>query len=107
MWVKADGIERYGRQQACERYGECAGHHRGLRPGHVFMGVARELGRANCLLVQSGMGKPIENLLAPLEKPRSAEEVLKGVTKKDGQYKVSWLDREDRTAMRRTVGSLS
>ena len=49
----------------------------------------------------------MKNLLAPLEKPRSADEVLKGVTKKDGQYKVSWLDREDRTAMRRTVGSLS
>ena len=57
-----------------KRYGERAGHHRGQRPGHVFMGVARELGRANCLLVQSGMGKPIENLLAPLEKPRSVDE---------------------------------
>jgi hypothetical protein len=38
------------------------------------MGVARELGRANCLLVQSGMEKPIEKLLAPLEKPRSVDE---------------------------------
>ena len=34
------------------RYGECAGHHRGLRAGHVFRGVTRELGRAICLLVQ-------------------------------------------------------
>ena len=27
-----------------------AGHHRGLRRGHALKGVARELGRANCLL---------------------------------------------------------
>ncbi len=32
------------------RYGECAGHHRGLRAGHVFRGGTRELGRATCLL---------------------------------------------------------
>jgi len=34
------------------RYGKCSGHHRGLRPGHVFTGVAWELGRAICLLAQ-------------------------------------------------------
>ena len=28
------------------RDGEYAGYHRGLRPGHVLKGVARELGRA-------------------------------------------------------------
>jgi hypothetical protein len=28
------------------RYGECEGHHRGLRPGHELKGVTRELGRA-------------------------------------------------------------
>ncbi len=31
--------------------GEYSGHHRGLRAGHVFTGIARELERANCLLV--------------------------------------------------------
>jgi len=34
-----------------------AGHHRGLRAGHVFKGVARELGRANCLLARSPESK--------------------------------------------------
>jgi len=55
--VKADGVQRFGRQQTWMRYGKCAGHHRGLRAGHVFTGVARELERANCLLVnESGQG---------------------------------------------------
>ena len=27
-----------------------AGHHRGLRSGHVFIGVTRKLGRSDCLL---------------------------------------------------------
>jgi hypothetical protein len=41
---------RAGRQQSWVRDGECAGHHRGLRAGHVFTGGTRELGRAICLL---------------------------------------------------------
>jgi hypothetical protein len=41
-----------GRQQSWVRFGECAGHHRGLRAGHVFTGGTRELGRATCLLVK-------------------------------------------------------
>jgi len=41
-----------GRQQSWVRYGECAGHHRGLRAGHAFMGSTRELGRARCLLAE-------------------------------------------------------
>ena len=40
-----------GRQQSPARNGECWGHHRGLRPGHVLKGVARELGRSKCSLV--------------------------------------------------------
>jgi hypothetical protein len=39
-----------GRQQSCPRQGKRAGHHRGLRAGHVFRGVIRELGRASRLL---------------------------------------------------------
>jgi hypothetical protein len=42
-----------GRQQSCLRQGERAGHHRGLRAGHVFTGVTRELGRASRLLGSS------------------------------------------------------
>ncbi len=39
-----------GRQQSCLREGQQAGHHRGLRSGHAFRGVTRELGRASRLL---------------------------------------------------------
>lgn len=39
-----------GRQQSHSRQGERAGHHRGLRAGHAFKGVNRELGRASRLL---------------------------------------------------------
>jgi hypothetical protein len=46
-----------GRQQSCWRQGEWAGHHRGLRAGHVFRGVTRGLGRASRLL---GNSKPEE-----------------------------------------------
>jgi hypothetical protein len=38
-----------GRSPGCDS-GELSGHHRGLRPGHVFIGVAREMGRSECLL---------------------------------------------------------
>jgi len=39
-----------GRQQSCSRHGKRAGHHRGLRAGHVGKRVIRELGRASRLL---------------------------------------------------------
>ncbi len=42
-----------GRQQSCLRQGKRMGHHRGLRAGHVFRGVIRELGRASRLLGSS------------------------------------------------------
>ena len=34
--------------------GEHWGHHRGLRPDHLFKGVARELGRAESFPAKSG-----------------------------------------------------
>jgi hypothetical protein len=39
-----------GRQQSSPRQGKRAGHHRGLRAGHVGKRVIRELGRASRLL---------------------------------------------------------
>ena len=46
-----------GRQQSWVRFGECAGHHRGLRAGHVSIGGTRELGRALWLLdAHPGLG---------------------------------------------------
>jgi len=43
-----------GRQQSRERHGRQSGHHRGLRPGLMFTGVARELGIAVCLPAEKG-----------------------------------------------------
>ena len=42
-----------GRQQSWMRQGEYSGYHRGLRAGHAFIGVTRELGRANGALVEN------------------------------------------------------
>ena len=36
--VKADVLQRIGRQQSWMRYGECPGYRRGLRAGHVSTG---------------------------------------------------------------------
>lgn len=40
----------FGRRQSCPRQGKWKGHHRGLRAGHVYKRVIRELGRASRLL---------------------------------------------------------
>jgi hypothetical protein len=40
----------FGRLQSLLRQGKRQGHHRGLRAGHAFRGVIRELGRASRLL---------------------------------------------------------
>jgi hypothetical protein len=48
---------RSGRQQSCSRQGKRAGHHRGLRAGHVDKRVIRELGRASRLLGNSRRSK--------------------------------------------------
>jgi len=42
-------FQSIGRQQSSSRQGKRAGHHRGLRAGHAFRGVTRELGRASRL----------------------------------------------------------
>ena len=49
-WTESRQHGASGRQQSCPRYGKRMGHHRGLRAGHVFRGVNRELGRASRLL---------------------------------------------------------
>jgi hypothetical protein len=48
---------RAGRQQSCARQGKRTGHHRGLRAGHGFKRVNRELGRASRLLGSNGRSK--------------------------------------------------
>ena len=49
-WTQSLGYASIRRQQPCLRQGKRAGHHRGLRAGHMFRGVIRELGRASRLL---------------------------------------------------------
>ena len=46
-----------GRQQSWSRQGKRAGHHRGLRAGHVSKRVIRELGRASRLLGSKSRSK--------------------------------------------------
>ena len=49
--MKADSLNALeGSSPVCVK-DEHAGHHRGLRAGHAFTGITRELGRASCLLV--------------------------------------------------------
>jgi hypothetical protein len=49
-WTQSLGDASFRRQQSCPRQGKRAGHHRGLRAGHVDKWVIRELGRASRLL---------------------------------------------------------
>jgi hypothetical protein len=46
------------------------GHHRGLRAGHAFMGVAQELGRTHCLLAR---GMPEDKGYRPKKSPGIGE----------------------------------
>jgi len=100
-----------GRQQSRMRYGECPGHRRGLRPGHAFTGVSRELGRAVCLPAEKGRYEDIRpqgKIPASQQRPRSCDESAKAETQttKDGQGRVSGKDRENRATRRRSDGSL-
>src|SRR5688572_26591550 len=54
-----------GRQQPRPRQGKRAGHHRGLRAGHVPRGVTRELGRASRLLGSKNRSKGDRNKQHP------------------------------------------
>jgi hypothetical protein len=49
--VKADVVQMTEGSSFGLRYGEQSGHHRGLRSGHVVIGVTWELGRSKCFLV--------------------------------------------------------
>ena len=55
--TQSRGYASFRRQQSCPRQGKRAGHHRGLRAGHVDKRVIRELGRAFPLLGNSRRSK--------------------------------------------------
>lgn len=95
-----------GRQQSRLRQGKQEGHHRGLRPGHVLKGVARELGRSECFLVKKdGIGRSsaseipaLVRRVLPIDEFRiSGYERDK---RKDGRCKVLGEDSEERTNLR-------
>lgn len=52
MMGKADALHQAEGSSPWSEPGELLGHHRGLGTGHAYKGVARELGRANCLLAK-------------------------------------------------------
>ena len=102
-----------GRQQSQPRYGEWMGSHRGLRAGHVFIGVTRERRRANASPCgTSGLGVPSREVKTPgAERPLApltrATWENKRDTKPAERHTGSGKDREHRTTPRRAIGSLS
>ena len=50
---KADALEAAEGRRLEGVMGECSSHHRGLWPGHVFKGIAWELGRSGSFLVET------------------------------------------------------
>jgi hypothetical protein len=118
--VKADTVQWVeGSRPECDKQaekpgrGEHSGFHRGLRPGHAFTGVARELGRAVCLPAEKVRYeeeiRPEGEIPASGRRPRLCGESAEAETQttKDGQSRVSEKDRENRTTPGRTGGSLS
>jgi hypothetical protein len=88
------------------RYGEQLEHHRGLRSGHVVIGVAWELGRSKCFLVHKiGQGRRSANEAESWHWERAA--LTSPVSESKGANKVSGEDSEERTNLRRAFGSLS
>ena len=108
---KADAVQHAeGSRPECVK-GKYSGYHRGLRPGHVSKGVARELGRAKWLLVvivrkRRGTGRSralaFNGLLPAMNESRGKRE-----TQRKGAHKVSGEESEERTNPRWAFGSLS
>ena len=78
------------------KYGECWGHHRGLRPGHLFKGVVRELGRAESFPVRERFDRRDLAQTTPGNVGGSAgiESVEKTETQNTEQSRVSCAERE-------------
>ncbi len=78
------------------KYGECWGHHRVLRPGHLFKGVVRELGRAESFPVREGFDRRDPGQTTPGNVGGSAgiESVEKTETQNTEQSRVSRAERE-------------
>ena len=80
-----------GRQQSCLRQGQRAGHHRGLRSGHAFRGVIRELGRTSRLLGNNSRsrGDRLNQHPGVCRSTRSANEPIPALAGRDTQHSAS------------------
>jgi len=80
-----------GRQQSCPRQGKRAGHHRGLRAGHVGKWVIRELGRASRLLGRNSrtMGDRLKQHPGVNWPTRPADEPTPAQTGRDTNHSAS------------------
>ena len=110
--MKADALHTAEGSRPEMRYGKHSGHHRGLRPGHVLKGVARELGRARKLPCEStrkmrGTGRSRALAFTGLLSSVGESLHLAGRHKAKEARKVSGEDSEERTNLRRAFGSLS
>ena len=80
-----------GRQQSGNAIWPASGHRRGLRPGHAFKGVIRELERAVCLPAERERYeediRPEGEIPASRRRPRHCDESAKAETqmKKTGK----------------------
>jgi len=108
--VKADGLILPEGISAGRVMAMHPGHHRGPRAEHAFKGVARELGRSNCLLVSR---HPEAEGHWEIKSPGvcrwlpDGRRVHHGTHKGAGAHKVSGDDSEQRRNLRWTFGSLS
>ena len=79
--TQSRGYACFRRQQSCPREGKRAGHHRGLRAGHVNKWVIRELGRAYRLLGRNSRNRGdrlkqhpgVSWLTRPVDEPTPAQ----------------------------------
>ena len=108
---KADSVQLLeGRSPVYGRKGECTGHHRGLRTGHVSTGITQELERASCFLSLScqkirGTGDKQEPRRRQVASSRDCEPEMEHKGKEAG--KVLGSESEKRSDPRRATGSRS
>ena len=100
-----------GRQQTLMRskYGEHWGHHRGLRPGHLFKGVVRELGRTESFpaKIEVENGETETKLLQALHSAQPCIESTEVVETRIAEQTGYRVRSDKRTSTRRAFSSLS
>jgi len=86
------------------------GHHRSLRPGHVYIGVIWELGRTRCFLERppESRDKPVEQYILALSRRFPLDnETAKAEDHEQAKAPRYQVTSEERRNLRRAFGSLS